>query len=149
MVRCTACNVCGCDWRNTAFPKGGRPVCGHSRRETYERVTVMKKPTPRQEEAIAAGEFADEGFAKKYPHLTEYLVTDKWENGEEREPSTFTVSHSAHGVQVAVNDKDQRQSLYSTAGTLTEALKLADKAIGDGIDAWRQWGGGKGKKKGK
>jgi len=109
----------------------------------------VKKPTPKEADRVAAGSLSDESFAKRHPCLTEMMVTDVWDDGTDRERTTFTVSHTEHGVQVAVNDKDQRKSLYSTAGTLQEALKLAEKAIADGVDAWREWGGGKGKKKGK
>jgi hypothetical protein len=46
-------------------------------------------------------------------------------------------------MQVALNDKALRQSLYSTSGSLHDAFRLVEKALADNLDAWRPWKGGK------
>jgi len=105
----------------------------------------MQRPTPKQEAAAAATGCTDEQLAKKFPTVVSYLTDTKYDDGSSREPSSFTVTCSAGGVQVALNDKELKQSLYSTSGTLQDALKLMEKALIDGIDAWRPWGRKKGK----
>jgi len=106
----------------------------------------MKRPTKAQSDAAADCGSTDEGFAKRHPQLVQYMTDAKYDDGTPRELSSFTVTMTSGGVQVALNDKEERQSMYSTAGTLAEALKLLEKALADGVDAWRPWKNAKGKK---
>ena len=105
----------------------------------------MKKPDAKAKAAIKKDGFSDLDFRKRYPKLTEYLITSRWEDGSARELSSIAISVHDGLVQVAVNDKELKQSLYSTAGTLPEALQLAEDAIKDDLGAWRPWKSGRGR----
>jgi hypothetical protein len=103
----------------------------------------MKKPTKEQEDLAAVAGHADEGFTKKYPTLAEYMTTQAWEGGGVREPSAISLSIKDGLWQAALNDKALKQSLYSSAATLAEALKALEGALADGVGAWRPWKRGK------
>jgi len=106
----------------------------------------MKKPSVDQEKVVGVYGHADEGFVKKFPQINTYMTDAKWDDGTPREPSTLTWSVTSAGWQVALNDKAVRRSYYCTAPTQAEAMKLLEKALADGVDAWRPWNVGKGKK---
>lgn len=106
----------------------------------------MKKPSQRQAEAVGQTTTPDEGFNKRFPTVAAYICDDKWEDGTDREPSTFSVSCRDGLIQIAMNDKELKQSLYTSAGSLQEALGLMEKALAAGVDAWRPWKTGKGRK---
>lgn len=103
----------------------------------------MKRPEKSEvRKATEAGQ-ADEQFAKKYPTILQYLLDDKWDDGKERETSALAVSLKDGMWQAALNDKALKQSFYSSAATLPQALALMEKALVDGVDAWRSWKKGK------
>lgn len=104
---------------------------------------IMKRPTPRQEANVSADTGPDETWNKRYPTLTRYLVDVSWEDGSAREPSALSITIRDGVVQLACNDKDLKQSLYTSAGSVAEALTLMEKALAAGVDAWRPWKGGK------
>lgn len=105
----------------------------------------MKKPTPAEKKRASIEGIADDGFAKAHPKIVEYLITVEWEDGSAREPSALSVTIRDGMVNVALNDKALKQSMYSTAGTLKEALKLLEGALKDELGAWRPWKAGKGR----
>jgi len=47
------------------------------------------------------------------------------------------------GWLVALNDGDLKQSAYTSAGTLPEALKLMEEALQSSACSWRPWNAGK------
>lgn len=62
-----------------------------------------------------------------------------WDDGEEREPCSLTVRFGPDKVDVTIVDKANKQSIYTTAANLLEALQELDKAIGEGKHLWRVW----------
>lgn len=103
----------------------------------------MQKPSPAQAASVSSRGFADESWLKKYPTIVEYLTTSKWDDGTARELSSIAVTCSDGSVQIALNDKDLKQSLYTTAGSFTEAMGLMEKALQAGVEGWRPWKSGK------
>lgn len=103
----------------------------------------MKKPDKSQVAAAAATGCPDATFSKQYPTITQFLSDVAWDDGTKREPSSLGVTVRDGLVQLAMNDKDAKQSMYTSAGSLTEALKLMEKALAGGLDAWRPWNAGK------
>lgn len=79
----------------------------------------------------------------KYKHVCEYLVTTKWDDGSPREPSAISVSVSDGALMIALNDKDLKQSIYTSAETLQEALKLMEDSLASSKVTWRPWKAGK------
>jgi len=107
---------------------------------------MMKRPDPSQAASIATNGFSDEAWAKKYPSIVEHLVCGAYDDGTPRELSSLTISASDGQLQLALNDKEMRRSLYTSAGTLPEALQLMERALVSGTCPWRPWQGGKRKK---
>lgn len=107
----------------------------------------MKKPEGKVAGgALPAGQCTDDVFARKHPNILLYLTDALWDDGKERELSQLTISVRAGAIALALNDKALKQSMYTQADTLTEALKLLEGALADGSGEWRPWNMGKGKK---
>jgi hypothetical protein len=106
----------------------------------------MKRPTGEQEARASAGLMMDEAFVKRHPQLVAYLTDDLWEDGKERELASLTFSVSEGKWQVGLNDKAMQRSMYSAAATLGDALRALEKALADGVEAWRPWKRGRGRK---
>ena len=105
---------------------------------------IMKRPDAKVAGGhMAAGQASDEVFSRKYPNITLYLTDDKYEDGGVRELSALSVSVREGNMLVALNDKDLKQSMYTQADTLTEALKLMEGALAGGQAEWRPWKSGK------
>lgn len=103
----------------------------------------MKKPDKVQAGAIEATGQADERFAKAYPLLLTYLLDVFWDDGSPREPSALSLTIKDGLWQAALNDKALKQSFYSSGPDMAAALKLLEKALQDGVGAWRSWKRGK------
>lgn len=105
----------------------------------------MKKPDPVERKRMQTEGLADDLFVKACPLIGEYLLTDAWDDGTPREPSALSVTLKDGMVQLALNDKALKQSLYSTAPTLKEGMKLMEACLRDGKAPWRAWKAGKGR----
>lgn len=104
----------------------------------------MKRPEGKVAGGKAGGGVcSDEGFLKKYPTIVTHLSDDKYDDGGARELSTLAVSIREGQIAIALNDKDLKQSMYTMAETLTEALKLLEGALAAGNGEWRPWKAGK------
>lgn len=102
----------------------------------------MKKPDGQQQASAHSTGCPDEALMKKYPRIVEYLVTTQWDDGSSRLTSSLAVSITDGMIQVALNDKELKQSFYSSAGSLPEAMGLLEKALAAGVDGWRVWKSG-------
>lgn len=103
----------------------------------------MKKPDRSQSAAIAATGQADEAFQKKYPNVLAYLLDTAWDDGSPREPSSLALSLKDGQWQAALNDKALKASFYSSAPDMLSSLRLLEKALAEGVSAWRPWKKGK------
>jgi len=106
----------------------------------------MKKPTFEHVEKAGKKAATDEGFAKKYPTILEYLTTTKWDDGTAREASKLSLFIEDGVFKVAVNDVDLKRSLYTSGETLEGALRATEKALQMPEADWRAWNKGKGRK---
>ena len=102
----------------------------------------MKKPDGQQQDAARSTGCPDEALMKKYPRIVEYLTTTQWEDGSSRQTSSVAITINDGMIQVALNDKELKQSMYSSAGSMTEALGLMEKALAANVDGWRAWKSG-------
>jgi len=108
-----------------------------------ESVTIMKKPTKHQEAAFnGTGEHPD-NIWRNHAHIGEYLSATKYDDGSARETSALSITLEGPCVNLALNDRDLKQSAYTQAPTLMEALELMDCALRDGVLQWRPWKAGK------
>lgn len=81
----------------------------------------------------------DDKDLARYPVILEWMTETSFEDGTPREVSTLAVSIKDGRVQLALNDKEERRSVYTSARTLSEALRALDKALGEGTCEWRLW----------
>lgn len=75
----------------------------------------------------------------KLPTLLSYLQEETYEDGSKRELASVAVFVERGWVKVALNDKDQRRSLYITSESLSGALEALEMAIQDDKGDWRPW----------
>lgn len=136
------CAYCYENVRGRANHRGHR---GHRAKPSpyvpAERYTIMKKPEQVRPNPTAGEGWSDTTFASKYPHVTEYLTHTTYDDGSARETSNLSVSCQDGWVGLGLNDKDLKQSTYTRAETLQEALKLLETALKAGTVTWRPWGG--------
>jgi len=91
--------------------------------------------------------FPDANWNKACPLVTEHLSHEYWDDGKPRSPSTLTVRCESGRINMALNDREAKSSLYVTADDVTAALKALEKALSSPGADWRKWSGGGGKKK--
>lgn len=104
----------------------------------------MKRPETKTAGGKLGGSPAvDEGWLKKYPTITMYLCDDTYEDGGAREVSALSISIREGDFLLALNDKDLKQSVYTQARSLPDALRLMEGALKDGAAQWRPWKTGK------
>jgi len=100
---------------------------------------AMRKREKTNGASVAAAVPDDAWFADQYPRITEYLADVKWDDGTPREPSTLSIGFVDGGVRIALNDKDGRQSAYTNAHTVQDALKALEDALEADLVTWRAW----------
>lgn len=101
----------------------------------------MKRPDE-QPSTAAPGKWPDEGWAKKYPALCEFLGDDRWDDGTPREVATLGLKTEDMRIVASLNDHSSARSLYRSGETVEGALRALDKACVDPGADWRAWKGG-------
>jgi hypothetical protein len=104
---------------------------------------IVKKPTKEESESAAEVGCTDPSWVQKYPTLLEYLTSAVWDDKSPREVSTLSIRIEGGQFQLGLNDKAMKRSVYTTASTLTEALKLLEGCLAHGKEPWRSWKGKK------
>lgn len=74
-----------------------------------------------------------------FPNLLSYLVDDKYDDGSSRERAAVSLFIEGEVVKLALNDKDQKRSLYVAASTLLDAFKALERLLAGGGGEWRVW----------
>lgn len=147
---CTGEHTCPLCIRNrskgSTYPNHRGYVAPAQVRVYSNKETIMQRPTETQAKAMSDGKFPDELWQGEYPLICQYLTTTRWEDGSDREPSALAISLREEGIQLALNDKALRQSAYTTAGSVEEAMGLMEGALTNGRDIWRAWNNGKKRK---
>jgi len=104
----------------------------------------MKRPdTAAATSTATTNPLENEKWIGKFASVSEYLATTKWDDGTPREPSALSFTVADGGCLVALNDKDLKQSIYTSADTFERALKLMEEALVSGKAVWRPWKAGK------
>lgn len=91
--------------------------------------------------------FPDENLVKTCPLLAAHLADEFWDDGTGREPSTLTIRCEDGRINAALNDREERSSLYVTADSIPLACKALEKQLGLSNADWRRWSGDKKKRK--
>ncbi len=145
------CGIVNCP-RCYANRKGRSSFAGHRYyRAKYVPILpywshYVKRPTERPTTGDDGATTISSGCLGKLPLLVEHLGTQKYEDGSSRETSTLSVFTEDGGLRVALNDRDNRRSLYVSADSLEGCLKALEAMLADDRAAWRAWKTG-GKKK--
>lgn len=99
----------------------------------------MKRPSSQAAPKKGAWSCVDPGFAKSYPTLAAGLCDPWWDDGKPRELWSLTVRIDAEAVSLCVNDKEASAGLYTSGGSVAEALALLEAALASGSGTWRRW----------
>jgi len=105
----------------------------------------MKRPTTPSKPKKGSVHESSCPILSKVPTVWEYLADGTWDDGKPREVSRMSIEARGGAVQVALHDPALRQSLYTDADTVEEALALMEGALQAGTAPWRPWKGGKGR----
>lgn len=104
---------------------------------------LVKRPEATEGSMRPGTPVSDAALGGRYPTVVAYLSDDKWDDGKAREVSVLSIGIQDGGVNLALNDKALKCSLYTRAETLKEALKLMEEALVAGTASWRFWKGGR------
>jgi len=142
MAWCWGCYFNGRRKANIAGHAYYRRITPPSKR--FEEYVIVKKPTGKTAGArTPSGDFPDQLWLEKFPTICVFMTDDKWDDGTPREVSVLSVSVRDGMMALALNDKDLKQSMYTMAETVAEALGLLECALADGTGQWRPWKAGK------
>lgn len=77
-----------------------------------------------------------------HPLLWEHLSSGIYDDGSSRETSTLSVFVDGGTLKAALNDRQERRSLYVTAHGLRELLDALEVKLEGSDGDWRMWKGG-------
>lgn len=125
--------------------KGRSNYLGHSayrkvsKTLVYKWENVMKKPDSSPVHVPGSSACVDSAWLKRFPITCSYLCDGTWDDGTPRELSTISINFSQGNPTVGLSDHALQCSLYSTAGSVQDALDALEKVLKAGIGAWRPW----------
>lgn len=147
--RNTWCWGCYENLRRRGNHLGHRGYVSPGRIETIASQEVhMQRPDVTGPVQGTDGQWTDGVWSRQFPRIVEYLTVVRYSDNSSREPSQLSVSCQDGRVRLALNDREMKQSLYTDALTVAEALVLMEECIASGAGIWRPWGSGA-RKKGK
>lgn len=106
---------------------------------------VMKKREKKEIAKFKKMPFPDEEFAARYPNLTEFLVTSRFDDGSPRELSRLSWFLEDGMCKACLNDPAEGASLYVSATSFEEATRLLEASCADPGAPWRTWKDKRGK----
>jgi predicted RNase H-like HicB family nuclease len=90
---------------------------------------------------------ADSGsWGVRFPAVTEYLTSVRWDDGELRTPATILLVVNDGRWNVCLNDREHSRSTWATGDTPDEALTALEGALQSGRESWRTSNGFKQRK---
>lgn len=97
----------------------------------------LRKPAPGEMYGPPAVPFSDAEFQRKYPSITEYLFTQKWQDGSPRVTSTLAIFSSEGALKVVLNDRDNNRSAFFCEPTVELALESLEQALSTDRVDWK------------
>jgi len=95
-----------------------------------------KKPDP--EKRFVLWEGCDTKWAEKHPALWEFLSATAYGDGSERQTSTLSWFIGREGCTIVLQDRDVGRSLWASAPTWEQALRILEQQAQKGPTApWR------------
>jgi hypothetical protein len=81
--------------------------------------------------------------SEAYPALHEFLLMDKWDDGNERVTGTIILFLDGNRIKLMLNDKDCGRVGVVSGRSVYECLEAADAALEDDAVDWRKSRDGK------
>lgn len=103
-----------------------------------------REKTPEGQVAVAAAQ--DAAWAKKFPTMYDYMVKLHFDDGSSRQVSKVSIFVENGVWKAALNDPEERCSVYVAGETVEGALKALEAALASGNAEWRGWNGNTKKK---
>ena len=135
----TFCPYCYANRKGVASYPGHRYYSGSPKPLPIYHEYIMKRVTPTAPSKKGAWSCPDPTFLKTFPTIAEYCCDDRWDDGKPRTVCTLRVGFDSSYVQLALNDSEGKQGLYTSAPSLQEALTLMEEILASGKAQWRRW----------
>jgi len=123
---CKVCLACFTLTRKQAYRLAARE---RKRAKAEEECPLLRKPKPGENYGPPSVPFCDEEFAKKWPNVLEYLITDRWTDGTVRVTSTLSIFTDGVSLKVVLNDRDNNRSAFFCEATFAEAMEAMEDAL--------------------
>lgn len=105
----------------------------------------LKKAATKTAAKIAQAEVDDPDFAKKFPYLNAFLVSNVGTDEKPRERSKVQVFCEGGNWKASLTDYDSKASVFVTLEGPADVFKALEKAIASDKPDWRRWKAAKGK----
>lgn len=110
---------------------------GTSRRKRKRGRKVRKPSDPFRAQSTEVV-FADDGFAKEFAALHQYLTSVRWDDGSPRHTATLTIFVDGGCLKVFLNDRHFDRSVCVNAKTFAEALEILNAQLDNDSCEWRR-----------
>jgi hypothetical protein len=105
----------------------------------------LKKAASKTAAKVAQAEVDDPEFAKKFPYLNAFMVSNVGADEKPRERSKVQVFCEGGNWKASLTDYDSKCSIFVTIEAPAEAFKALEKALAGDKPDWRRWKAQKGK----
>jgi len=139
------CGLCYAGARGKSFHRGHRGYRERAKWSQNGRTYEVQKPKVTVGGTGGPSLVPEHGPVGEHKGLCDYLTNPKYDDGTARELSTVTLFYDG-GAKAALNDRDNKRSLYVTGCDWGECLQALGEAITNGDGEWRSWNVGRKKK---
>lgn len=105
----------------------------------------LKKAATKTAAKIAQAEVDDPDFAKKFPYLNAFMVSNVGADEKPRERSKVQIFCEGGNWKCSLTDYDSKASVFVTIEGPADAFKSLEKALASDKPDWRRWKAAKGK----
>lgn len=131
------CGYCYSGLRGRAVYRGHFGWRAHRRRRRKWRCYVRKPQAEDRGEVSALRFVAESEWTAAYPHLFEWLVEDRWDDGTVRETGTVLLFTEAGRWKACLNDRALGRSCFLSGETPEGLLQSLDDGLGSSGLEWR------------
>jgi hypothetical protein len=150
MTRSSCPGTCPLCYANRKGRSNYRGHWGYRRRPPLEAANVrdfMRRPVASESAPVSPADAVDLEFVARFPHLSERLLTDRWEDGGPRETDTLFVFHDGQRWKVMLKDRDGGRVAFVSSATFMGLFTALNAGLASSSLDWRADRLPKGKKK--
>lgn len=100
-------------------------------------VKYLKRGTEGKKDVNRVVAAADPEFAEKWPAISEYMTSLKYEDGKKRQPSTLTVFAEDSQFKLVLNERDSGQMLWASSDGFLSCLDALEGLLEGDEPPWR------------